>query len=60
MLYKLYQKGIGGKFYNLLENIYSNIKYCCKNESHHSEPFVATPGVKQGDNLSPTLFNLFI
>ena len=60
MLYKLYQKGIGGKFYNLIENMYSNTKYCCKNESHYSEPFVATRGVKQGDNLSPTLFNIFI
>ena len=42
MLYKLYQKGIGGKFYNLIENMYSNTKYCCKNDSHYSEPFVAT------------------
>jgi hypothetical protein len=60
MLSKLYKKGVGGKFYNLIKNMYSNTKYCCKDESKYSEPFMATRGVKQGDNLSPTLFNIFI
>ena len=40
--------------------MYSNTKYSCKVESLVSDPFVATLGVKQGDNLSPTLFNIFI
>jgi hypothetical protein len=60
MLSKLYKKGVGGKFYNLIKHMYSNTKYCCKDEYRLSEPFVATRGVKQGDNLSPTLFNIFI
>ena len=60
LLYKLYQKGIGGKFYNLIKYMYSNTKYYCKDDSRCSEPFLVTRGVKQGDNLSPTLFNIFI
>jgi hypothetical protein len=60
MLSKFYKKGIGEKFYNLIKHMYSNTKFCCKGESILSEPFVATRGVRQGDHLSPTLFDIFI
>jgi hypothetical protein len=60
LLYKLYQKGRGGKFYNLIKYMYSNTKYYCKDGSRCSEPFLVTRGVKQGDNLSPTLFSISI
>ena len=60
LLYKLLNKGIGGKFYNLIKNMYTNTKYSCKVDSSYSEPFLANVGVKQGDNLSPTLFNIFV
>jgi len=40
--------------------MYSHTKYSCKNSNFYSEPFLANAGVKQGDNLSPTLFNIFI
>jgi hypothetical protein len=39
--------------------IYSNPDPHRITESRCSEPFLVTRGVKQGDNLSPTLFNIF-
>jgi hypothetical protein len=52
--------GIGGNFYNIIKNMYSHTKYFCKNSNFYREPFLANAGVKQGDNLSPILFNIFI
>ena len=40
--------------------MYSHTKYSCKNSKFYREPFLAKAGVKQGDNLSPILFNIFI
>jgi hypothetical protein len=40
--------------------MYSHTKYSCKNSNFYREPFLANAGVKQGDNLSPILFNIFI
>ena len=39
LLHKLYKKGIGGKFYKLIRNMYSHTKYSCKVESFVSDPF---------------------
>ena len=40
--------------------MYSNTKYSYKSSNFYSNPFMANSGVKRGDNLSPTLFNIFI
>ena len=60
LLFKLLDKGIGGNFYKIIKHIYSNTKYSYKSSNFYSNPFMANSGVKQGDNLSPTLFNIFI
>ena len=60
LLYKILKLGIGGNFYNIIKNMYSHTKYSCKNSNFYREPFLANAGVKQGDNLSPILFNIFI
>ena len=60
LLRKLFDKGVGGKFLKLIKNMYSNTKYSCMFSSEYLHPFTASRGVKQGDNLSPTLFNIFV
>jgi len=57
---KLKAKGIHGKVYNIIKNLYSNTMYGCKSANNYSKPFLANQGVKQGDSLSPTLFNIFV
>jgi hypothetical protein len=44
----------------MMEDMYSNTQYGCKLYPFISEPFMTNRGVKQGDNLSPLLFNSFV
>jgi exonuclease III len=60
LLLKLLRHGIGGNFYRTLKNMYSTTQVSVKLNDQLSEFFDSNIGVKQGDNLSPTLFNLFI
>ena len=57
---KMENKGIGGNFLKLVKDMYSNTVYSCKFGDSYTEPFLANLGVKQGDSLSPSLFNLFV
>jgi hypothetical protein len=52
MLTKLLKKGVGGKNFDLIKNMYSNTLYCCKTDEYISDPFKVDLGVKQGDSLS--------
>lgn len=60
LLYKLNKKGIGGNFLKLMIDMYTNTYYSYRKGNQISEQFLANRGVKQGDNLSPTLLNIFI
>ena len=60
LLYKLYKAGAGKKIFNIIKGQYEETKSAFKHQEWHSEYFEITQGVKQGDSLSPTLFNLFI
>ena len=53
---KLQSVGIRGKLYNIIHDLYSNTLCACKDFTHHSNPFLANHGVKQGGSLRPTLF----
>ena len=58
--HKLIKSGISGKILNVMENIYSNIKSCVSYNGNSSDYFVSLNGVRQGENLSPFLFAIFI
>ena len=60
LLYKLGNMGVGKHFFNVIKQQYCNTKSSLKYKDHHSEYFNIFRGVKQGDSMSPTLFNIFI
>lgn len=58
---KLLDLGVGNKFYNVIKHMYTVSKSCIKNNNTtHTRFFESKLGVKQGDNLSPNLFKIFI
>ena len=57
---KLLGNGINGKIVNVIHNMYLNAKSCVKMNSKISPLFKCRIGVRQGDNLSPLLFALYI
>lgn len=60
MLYKLLVHDIDGKVYNSVKSIYQNSESCVRLNGQLTNWFSCNTGVKQGDNLSPTLFSIFI
>ena len=60
LLYRLLCHNIDGKFYNTIKRIYTDTSSCLKINSMFTDWFNVLSGVRQGDNLSPTLFGLFI
>jgi hypothetical protein len=59
--FKLQSIGIKGKMYDAVKSLYSNVKCFVKlNGCYVTKPFDITQGVKQGCNISPTLFSIYI
>ena len=57
---KLWAMGLGGKSLSLIKSMYKSVQQCIKLNHVVIEPIMTTLGLKQGCNLSPLLFNLFI
>jgi len=60
LLYKLMNIGINNNFWNMINSMYSKIELQIKCGNQLTDKFASSVGVRQGDNLSPTLFNIYI
>ncbi|MES9881062.1 MAG: reverse transcriptase domain-containing protein [Sedimenticola sp.] len=58
--HKLIKANITGKCFNLIKNMYSSIKSCISANGDKSSYFPCNRGVRQGENLSPFLFSLYL
>ena len=58
--YKLEMFGIKGKFLDIVASMYNSTQVSLSYNQNISTPFKTTLGLKQGDILSTTFFNLFI
>ena len=57
---KIISSNITGKIFVSIFNMYSNIKSCVRQNFVHTNFFACQMGVRQGENLSPFLFAIFI
>ena len=58
--YKMTLSSVTGYMYNIIYNMYQNIKSCISYNGAISDYFPCENGVRQGENLSPFLFSLFL
>ena len=60
MWYKLIKHGINGKVLAVIKNMYEQARSCVRANGENSEFFNSYKGVRQGENLSPILFSLYL
>lgn len=58
--HKLLFNSVDGKFFRIVVNMYENIKSCVKINNEASALFASECGVRQGENMSPMLFALYL
>ena len=57
---KLLTHHVDGKMFKIIHSLYANAKSCVLMGHAKSESFVSNVGVRQGENLSPILFSIFL
>ena len=57
---KLIGAGINGRILNAIYVLYANAKSCVKHNGKLSDSFACNVGVRQGENLSPLLFAIYL
>ena len=57
---KLINNNIDGKMFKIIHNLYANAKSCVRIGNSKSKSFSSNIGVRQGENLSPVFFSLFL
>ena len=57
---KLISEGVNGKILNVIFNLYKNAKSCVMLNRKTSKFFNCNVGVRQGENLSPLLFAIYL
>ena len=57
---KLLQSNVNGNVFNVIVNMYKDIKSCVSMNGDKSSYFGSFSGVRQGENLSPVLFSLYL
>ena len=60
LFYKMQLLDINGKCYNVVKSMYRNVKSCVSVNGERSDFFSCNIGVRQGENLSPLLFSIFL
>ena len=60
LFYKLRRMGVSDKYYQTIKTMYASTNLSVKVGNYCTDTFSSFTGVRQGDNLSPTLFNIFI
>ena len=58
--YKLQNIGVNGKMYNIIKSLYWNIESTVRVNNRLTDWFSVYSGVRQGDNLAPTLFAIYV
>ena len=60
LMYKLLCNGVRGKMYFTIKNMYNDLRSSVRINNIMTDSFSVESGVRQGDNLAPTLFTLYI
>ena len=60
LMLKLLRNGIRGNFFGVIHEMYKGSESCIKADGILSKYFKCQTGVRQGDVLSPNLFNIYI
>ena len=59
-MYKLFVKGVRGRYFKVIKDMFDNSKSRVKYNSQLSDIFENLHGALQGGVISPTLFNFFL